>query len=94
MKSSVLLASLLALSFAGQGFAEDQSKPAAVVIAPSAVAAAPAVVAPAVAGGAAFGALSTGAVVGIAAATVAVVAVAVTAGGGDSHHSGTTGTHH
>ena len=90
----ILVAAVLALSFAGQSFAQDST--AAAQQANDQIQApvtAPAVADVAVATTASTGGIWTGAVVGIGA--LAVIAVAIgTSGGHNSNNHGTTGTTH
>lgn len=108
MKNLVAVAAVLALTLAGQCFAEDVDSKhdckevggvvnsAGQCVKDGVVIATPAsVVAPAVATGAAEGGLSGGVIAGVAAIAVVAVAVGASGGGGNSHHgtTGTTATH-
>jgi len=95
----VVAASMLALSLAGQSFAEDVDSKKDCTEAGGhmdngrCVAANGAVLAPAAAAGVAGGTLSTGAIVGISAVVVAAVAVGVSGNSHTTNH-GTGGTTH
>jgi hypothetical protein len=106
MKNLVAVATVLALAFAGQCFAEDldskhdciehggQMNSAGQCMKDGAVIATStaAVASPAVAAGASAGAVSAGTIAGVAAVAGLAIAIGVSGGGGNGTNHGTTGT--
>lgn len=106
MKNLVAVVAVLALTLAGQCFAEDvdskhdckerggqMDNNGHCMKDGVIIDTAPAVAAPAAAGAASAGALSAGAIAVTAAVVAVAVAVAVTSGNGGNSGTGTTGTH-